>query len=88
MTAHAHVFAPWSVQSAPPSPVGGADANDDALEFARLLTGRHEVMSTYRSFHGSTTAAGTLGGENRCWPIEPGGAPGIVRFAGRRGALT
>ncbi len=60
--------------------VGGADANDDALKIARALTGRHKVMSAYRSFHGSTTAAGTLGGENRRWPIEPMGAPGIVRF--------
>ncbi len=73
-------ISPWSEGCRTFFTVGGADANDDALKIARALTGRHKVMSAYRSFHGSTTAAGTLGGENRRWPIEPMGAPGVVRF--------
>jgi len=58
---------------------GGGEANEDAMKFARALTGRHKVLTAYRSFHGSAPGAGTLTGENRRWPNEPG-IPGIVRF--------
>ena len=43
------------------------------------ITGRHKVLTAYRSFHGSAPGAGTLTGENRRWPNEPG-IPGVVRF--------
>jgi len=58
---------------------GGGEANEDALKFARAITGRHKVLTAYRSFHGSAPGAGTLTGENRRWPNEPG-MPGVVRF--------
>ncbi len=58
---------------------GGGEANEDAIKFARALTGRHKVLTAYRSFHGSAPGAGTMSGENRRWPNEPG-IPGIVRF--------
>jgi taurine---2-oxoglutarate transaminase len=58
---------------------GGGEANEDALKFARVLTGRHKVLTAYRSFHGSAPGAGTLTGENRRWPNDPG-IPGVVRF--------
>jgi taurine--2-oxoglutarate transaminase len=58
---------------------GGADANDDVIKILRLATGRNKILSAYRSFHGSTAGAGTLTGESRRWPAEPG-VPGIVRF--------
>jgi taurine--2-oxoglutarate transaminase len=58
---------------------GGGEANEDAVKFARTLTGRHKVLTAYRSFHGSAPGAGTLTGENRRWPNEPG-IPGVVRF--------
>ncbi len=58
---------------------GGGEANEDAIKFARSLTGRHKVMTAYRSFHGSAPGAGTLTGENRRWPNDPG-IPGVVRF--------
>lgn len=58
---------------------GGGEANEDALKFARVLTGRHKILCAYRSFHGSAPGAGTLTGENRRWPNEPG-IPGVVRF--------
>ena len=31
----------------------GAQANEDAVKFARMLTGRHKILTAYRSFHGS-----------------------------------
>ena len=60
---------------------GGADANENAIRMARLHTGRHKVMATYRSYHGATAGAITLTGDPRRWPSEPG-APGVVHFWG------
>jgi taurine--2-oxoglutarate transaminase len=61
--------------------VGGADANEDAVKFARTLTGRSKVFAAYRSFHGSGTGAATLTGENRRWFNEPGSVmTGVVHF--------
>ena len=33
---------------------GGAEANENAIKIARQYTGRHKVMSFYRSYHGGT----------------------------------
>ena len=33
---------------------GGAEANENAIRMARLHTGRHKVLPTYRSYHGAT----------------------------------
>jgi taurine--2-oxoglutarate transaminase len=48
---------------------------------ARLHTGRHKVLTTYRSYHGATAGAITLTGDPRRWPSEPGIA-GAVKFWG------
>ncbi len=58
---------------------GGGEANEDAVKLARALTSRPKILTAYRSFHGSAPGAGTLSGENRRWPNEPG-IPGVVRF--------
>jgi taurine---2-oxoglutarate transaminase len=58
----------------------GAQANEDAVKFARMLTGRHKVLTAYRSFHGSAAGAAALTGENRRWNNEPEIMPGVVRF--------
>ncbi len=72
-------IAPWAEGGRVFFTTGGGEANEDAIKFARTLTGRHKVMAAYRSFHGSAPGAGTLTGENRRWPNEPG-LPGVVRF--------
>jgi taurine--2-oxoglutarate transaminase len=59
---------------------GGAQANEDAVKFARAVTGRSKVLSAYRSFHGSSPGAAALTGENRRWSSEPAVMPGVVRF--------
>jgi taurine--2-oxoglutarate transaminase len=59
----------------------GAEANENAIRMARLHTGRHKVLSTYRSYHGATAAAIMLTGDPRRWPSEPG-MPGVVHFWG------
>jgi taurine---2-oxoglutarate transaminase len=60
---------------------GGAEATENAIRMARLHTGRHKVLTTYRSYHGATAGAITLTGDPRRWPSEPG-APGVVKFWG------
>jgi taurine---2-oxoglutarate transaminase len=72
-------LAPWSEGGRVFFTTGGGEANEDAMKFARAITGRHKILSAYRSFHGSAPGAGTLTGENRRWPNEPG-IPGVVRF--------
>jgi taurine--2-oxoglutarate transaminase len=57
---------------------GGADANENAIRIARVVTGRHKILVRYRSYHGATAGAITLTGDPRRWASEPG-IPGIVR---------
>ena len=60
---------------------GGAEATENAIRMARLHTGRHKVLTTYRSYHGATGGAIQLTGDPRRWPSEPG-LPGVVKFWG------
>jgi taurine--2-oxoglutarate transaminase len=60
---------------------GGAEATENAIRMARGHTGRHKVLTTYRSYHGSTGGAITMTGDPRRWASEPGLA-GIVKFWG------
>ncbi|MET0739946.1 MAG: aspartate aminotransferase family protein [Candidatus Nanopelagicales bacterium] len=60
---------------------GGADANENAVRMARLHTGRHKVLSFYRSYHGNTATAITATGDPRRWPNEMGNY-GHVHFFG------
>jgi taurine--2-oxoglutarate transaminase len=60
---------------------GGAEATENAIRMARLHTGRHKILTTYRSYHGATGGAITMTGDPRRWGSEPG-LPGIVKFWG------
>jgi taurine--2-oxoglutarate transaminase len=60
---------------------GGAEAVENAVRMARLHTGRHKVLSTYRSYHGATSAAINLTGDPRRWASDTGSA-GVVHFWG------
>jgi taurine--2-oxoglutarate transaminase len=51
---------------------GGAEANENAVRIARLVTGRQKVLARYRSYHGGTAGALTLTGDPRRWAAEPG----------------
>ena len=57
---------------------GGADANENAIRIARVVSGRHKVLARYRSYHGGTAGAIALTGDARRWASEPG-MPGVVR---------
>jgi taurine--2-oxoglutarate transaminase len=58
--------------------LGGAESNENAIKLARLYTGRHKILSRYRSYHGATNACMQLTGDPRRWANEPG-APGFVK---------
>lgn len=60
---------------------GGADANEHAIRMARLHTGKHKVLSTYRSYHGGTHLAVNVTGDPRRWASDNGSA-GTVHFFG------
>lgn len=53
---------------------GGAEANEAAFKIARMYTGKSKIISRYRSYHGSTSAAMAATGDPRRWPAEPVGA--------------
>lgn len=59
--------------------LGGAEANENAMKMARLVTGRQKIITRYRSFHGATFAAMSAGGDPRRIANEPG-VPWIVRI--------
>jgi taurine--2-oxoglutarate transaminase len=59
---------------------GGADGIENAIRMARLFTGRHKILSFYRSYHGNTSAAISATGDPRRWPNEF--AFGHVHFFG------
>jgi len=59
--------------------LGGAEAIENAIKFARHYTGRTKVLARYRSYHGATMGAMTLTGDPRRWANEPG-LVGVVRY--------
>ncbi len=59
--------------------LGGAEANENAIKMARMFTGKHKLISRYRSYHGATMGAIMLTGDPRRWPVESGGIPGVIR---------
>lgn len=60
--------------------LGGADANENAIKLARAYTGRHKILSRYRSYHGATAGAMAATGDPRRTAWEPGLMPGVVHF--------
>ena len=60
---------------------GGADANEHAIRMARLHTGKHKVLSRYRSYHGGTNLAINVTGDPRRVPNDAP-AQGVVHFFG------
>ena len=57
----------------------GADANDTAIRMARLYTGRHKILTRYRSYHGGTQGVLYASGDPRRFAVEEG-MTGVVRI--------
>ena len=58
--------------------VCGATAIENAIKLARLYTGRHKIISRYRSYHGATYGAMTVGGDPRKLPSDTQQMPNVV----------
>ena len=59
----------------------GAEANENAIKYAKAYTGKWKVFSAYRSYHGASFGASSLTGEPRRFIAEPG-LPGAIKFDG------
>src|SRR4249919_2812979 len=59
--------------------LGGAEAIENAIKFARHYSGKHKILARYRSYHGATLGAMSLTGDPRRWANEPG-IVGVVRY--------
>lgn len=60
--------------------LGGADANENAIKIARAHTGRHKILTRYRSYHGATAGAMAATGDPRRIAWEPNLMTGVVHF--------
>ena len=60
--------------------LGGSDANENAIKLARAYTGKHKILTRYRSYHGSSAGAMALTGDPRRQMWEPALMPGVVHF--------
>ena len=56
----------------------GATSIENAIKLARLYTGRHKIITSYRAFHGATYAAMTAGGDPRKLPADSQQIPNII----------
>lgn len=60
--------------------LGGSDANENAIKLARAYTGKHKILTRYRSYHGATAGAMAATGDPRRVTWEPNTMPGVVHF--------
>jgi taurine--2-oxoglutarate transaminase len=58
--------------------LAGADGVENAIKLARLATGRHKIITKYRSYHGATYGAISAGGDPRRLPIDRDAMPSVV----------
>jgi taurine--2-oxoglutarate transaminase len=48
----------------------GTDANEAAFKIARMVTGKHKIISRYSSYHGSTAGSVSNTGDFRRWIVD------------------
>ncbi len=58
--------------------LGGAEAIENAIKLARLYTGKHKIITQYRSYHGATYGAISASGDPRKLAVDAQQAPNIV----------
>jgi taurine--2-oxoglutarate transaminase len=56
----------------------GTEAVEAAIKIARLYTGKHKIMSRYRSYHGATYGSISVTGDPRRLMAEPA-LPGMIK---------
>jgi taurine---2-oxoglutarate transaminase len=58
--------------------VCGASAVENAIKLARLYTGRHKIVTRYRSFHGASYGSMSAGGDPRKLPSDSQQVPNMI----------
>ena len=58
--------------------LGGADSIDNAIQLARAYTGRHKIITLYRSYHGANYGAMSASGDPRKHPVDSQAVPNII----------
>lgn len=58
--------------------LGGAESIENAIKIARLYTGRHKIITRYRSFHGASYGSMSAGGDPRKLAADSQQAPNFV----------
>ena len=58
----------------------GATSIENAIKLARVSTGKHKILTRYRSYHGATNGAMTASGDPRKLPVDSQQAPNFVHF--------
>lgn len=58
--------------------LGGSEAIENAIKLARLYTGRHKIIANYRSYHGATMGAISVGGDPRRFAVDDQAMPNVV----------
>lgn len=58
--------------------LGGAEAIENAIKISRIYTGRHKIITQYRSYHGGTYGAITAGGDPRRFPVDAQAIPNVI----------
>jgi taurine--2-oxoglutarate transaminase len=58
--------------------LGGSEAIENAIKLARIYTGRHKIITHYRSYHGATYGAISASGDPRRFAADSQGVPNII----------
>ncbi len=58
--------------------LGGSEAIENAVKMARIYTGRHKIIAQYRSYHGATYGAISVGGDPRRFAVDSQAVPNIL----------
>jgi taurine---2-oxoglutarate transaminase len=58
--------------------VCGASSVENAIKLARLYTGRHKIITRYRSFHGASYGSMSAGGDPRKLPSDSQQVPNMI----------
>lgn len=59
--------------------LGGSEANENAIKFAKLHTGRNKIITRFKAYHGGSHGSMMLTGDPRRWPNEKSGMGGVIR---------
>lgn len=74
-----NAISPWPEGLRAHFACGGAEANDDAVKIAKLITRRPKILTAYRSYHGGTIGASAMTGIDR-WRDPFPATTGMVKF--------